>query len=678
MVRAMKKLTSTILALVAVLLCIPAHAGTIDDSLQAVIESQGSTGQVPVIVRFSDTVDMQLLRRDFAKALKQQYPDPKERKLHRKALKRAILAHRLQEKAMNSKQPLLDLLERRGEKGQTRSLWAINALAGTVSTNVVAEIAALPGVRSVSLDAVVQGPGPSSAPTSPSYWNLGAIAAPEVWDLGYTGLGVVVATMDTGVDMAHPDLAPRYRGGSNSWFDPYGQNASPADFVGHGTQVLGLIVGGAASGYQLGVAPDAQWIAAKIFNNANQATMSGIHAAYQWAVDPDNDPASDDAPDIVNNSWDLVGTVGECNQEFSADIAILREAEIAVIFSGGNFGSKSNTSVSPANDPGSLSVGSVDYRLKVDRTSSRGPNACDGGVYPKLVAPGKDIYTTDLSPNYFNVVSGTSFSVAHIAGALAVLKSAFPTATISELETAMISTAADLGDAGADNAYGNGMLDMAAAYDSLAGGTAPGPGELELSNASYSVDEGVETIAVTVNRAGGSAGDVSVDFTTTDGSATAGSDYSSSFGTLNFLDGETTRSFSVSIINDTAVEGDESFNVALASAAGGATIGAQDTAVISITDDDSPPPPSSSIVITRATFSRDQLNVWATSDLGSGADLSVTIELTEGDPVTMAMAWKSKKGRWEKSVKRFSRTYGSDPVAVTVSGAEGEVTTAVN
>jgi hypothetical protein len=72
------------------------------------------------------------------------------------------------------------------------------------------------------------------------------------------------------------------------------------------------------------------------------------------------------------------------------------------------------------------------------------------------------------------------------------------------------------------------------------------------------------------------------------------------------------------------------------------------------------------------------LNVWATSDLGSGADLSVTIELAAGDPVTMNMAWKSKKSRWEKSVKRFSRSYGSDPVAVTVSGVEGEVSTAVN
>ena len=311
----MNKLTSTLLAIAAVSFGASAEAGTIEEGLRAQIEAQGSAAEVPVIVRFDDTLDIRMLRKDFAQVLKQQYPDPQERKLHRNALKRAMIAHRLREKAMNSQQPLQELLEQRGEKGKTRSLWAINALAGTFSTDIVADIAALPGVKSVSLDAVVQGPGPSTAPVAPTNWNLPAIAAPDVWDLGYAGLGVVVATMDTGVDATHPDLAPGYRGGANSWFDPYEQNATPVDFSGHGTQVLGLITGGASGAYQIGVAPEAQWMSAKIFNKANEATISGIHAAYQWILDPDNDPATNHSPDIVNNSSVLDITVGECNQQ---------------------------------------------------------------------------------------------------------------------------------------------------------------------------------------------------------------------------------------------------------------------------------------------------------------------------------------------------------------------------
>ncbi len=75
------------------------------------------------------------------------------------------------------------------------------------------------------LDATVQGPGPSTAPTAPELWNLPATGVQALWDLGHTGQGVVVATLDTGVDASHPDLGPRWRGGSNSWFDPNGQHA---------------------------------------------------------------------------------------------------------------------------------------------------------------------------------------------------------------------------------------------------------------------------------------------------------------------------------------------------------------------------------------------------------------------------------------------------------------------
>ena len=68
----------------------------------------------------------------------------------------------------------------------------------------------------------------------------------QVWELGYTGRGVVVATMDTGVDLAHPDLRRKWRGGSNSWFDPHDEEAMPYDALGHGTQAMGIVLGGRA------------------------------------------------------------------------------------------------------------------------------------------------------------------------------------------------------------------------------------------------------------------------------------------------------------------------------------------------------------------------------------------------------------------------------------------------
>ena len=375
------------------------HAGDIDSDLQAALSSASASDEIAVIIRFDEATDLKALKQDLAQQLKSLYPDPRERKQYRKALKRSLLTQELQQRHAASTQAVEQALASRGIS-DARSLWAINALAVSVPADMVAELAQFPGVQSISSDAVIQGPGPGTAPTAPTYWNLDATGASSLWNLGYTGTGIVVATMDTGADASHPDLGSRFRGGANSWFDAYGQNSSPADFVGHGTQVLGLIVGGAAGGYQVGLAPDAQWISAKIFDNANQATMSGIHAGFQWVLDPDGDPMSNDAPDLLNNSWVLDSTIDECNQEFSTDIALLREAEIAVTFAGGNFGSKAKTSVSPANDPGSLSIGSIDDRDRIARSSSRGPGACDGGTYPKLVAPGEGILTTDVMPNF--------------------------------------------------------------------------------------------------------------------------------------------------------------------------------------------------------------------------------------------------------------------------------------
>ena len=68
----MNKLTSALLATVVISLCASAQAGTIGEALRAQIEEQGSAGKVPVIVKFDDTVNLKMLRRDFAKALQQQ------------------------------------------------------------------------------------------------------------------------------------------------------------------------------------------------------------------------------------------------------------------------------------------------------------------------------------------------------------------------------------------------------------------------------------------------------------------------------------------------------------------------------------------------------------------------------------------------------------------------------
>lgn len=120
----------------------------------------------------------------------------------------------------------------------------------------------------------------------------------------------------------------------------------------------------------------------------------------------------------------------------------------------------------------------------------------------------------------------------------------------------------------------------------MVGNTASaGPaGSLQFSSGSLVVREDAGTASITVSRTGGSTGAVSVHYATSDGTATAGTDYTTTSGTLVFADGQTTATFTVPILNDLTPDGSETLNLTLSAAAGGATLGAQSTAVLVIND----------------------------------------------------------------------------------------------
>jgi subtilisin family serine protease len=395
--------------------------------------------------------------------------------------KRAVRA--LRSKADSTQAPLRDLLQQRKNEGSVQSytpLWVQNAIAVTALPSVVAELSQSPLVARITPEITLQAPPPSASLTSSTpEQNLAVINAPALWNLGYTGQGVVVANLDTGVYSTTTDLRGRWRGGSNSWYDPYNQHATPADLNGHGTWTMGVMVGGDAGGTSIGVAPGAQWIAAKIFNDSGSSTTTAIHQSYQWLLDPDNNPNTADSPDVANNSWTF-GSIG-CNLEFQPDLQALTTAGIVPVFAAGNFGPNTSTSASPANYPEALAVGAIDNNSTIYSQSSRGPTSCGGTTrtYPDVVAPGVAIYTTDNfydGTSYaYTTVSGTSLAAPHAAGALALLLSAFPNLTAGEQRAALLAGAVDLGTAGADNVFGNGRIDALAAYNAILDGTAIPP-----------------------------------------------------------------------------------------------------------------------------------------------------------------------------------------------------------
>ncbi len=123
-----------------------------------------------------------------------------------------------------------------------------------------------------------------------------------------------------------------------------------------------------------------------------------------------------------------------------------------------------------------------------------------------------------------------------------------------------------------------------------------GNGTLQFSTDAYTVNEDGGTVTITVTRAGGSEDAVSVDYATSDGTATAGEDYTAASGTLEWADGDgDPKTFAVAIIDDTLVKGDKTVNLTLSSPTGGAGLGTPNTAVLTIVDNDvGPAPPGSS------------------------------------------------------------------------------------
>jgi hypothetical protein len=192
----------------------------------------------------------------------------------------------------------------------------------------------------------------------------------------------------------------------------------------------------------------------------------------------------------------------------------------------------------------------------------------------------------------------------------------------------------------------------------LLGGTV-NAGTLQFSQASYSVNEGNVTAQITVNRVSGTDGAVSVSYSTSNASASAGSDYTAASGTLSWANGDgAPKTFDITIQDDALVEGDEGIALALTNATGGATLGSQATATLTIVDNDSAP------VVLPGTV---QFGAASASIDENGGSVTLTLTRTNGADGAISVSVASGGG---------SAAAGTDYTALsqTVSWANGDAT----
>lgn len=266
--------------------------------------------------------------------------------------------------------------------------------------------------------------------------------------------GQVVAVIDSGVRGDHTDLAGVLLPGADCWsfstcVNTGGYNGTNDDF-GHGTEVAGVIaavadnergVTGAAAGVRI--------LPVKVLDELGSGYEIDVANGIYWALDH--------GATVINLS--LGGPPSPQTFLLDAVNYAVNTRGVPVVAAAGNDGPFNSGPVYPAGWANVISVGSVDPNLTVSNFSDRGVGGTPTNQWLDLVAPGSSILTTStVCPNCYSWEDGTSFAAPFASAAVALVRSAAPGLAPPAIEALLESTARDLGPAGYDTSYGNGLL----------------------------------------------------------------------------------------------------------------------------------------------------------------------------------------------------------------------------
>ena len=363
--------------------------------------------------------------------------------------RRAYVYEELVRTAEETQAPLRAELQ---ERGLTyKPYYLINMIRVDGHHRLQEQFAGLPGVADVLYNPNVRPyPAHTALGTLPApegngvEWNIRRTGAPDVWDMGYRGQGVVVGGQDTGYDWEHPALQPSYRGWDvatgeadhdYNWHDAWDDTPAPHDDGDHGTHTMGTIVGDDGKGNQIGMAPESQWIGCRNMRRgignppSYTQCMEFLLAPFPLGGDPFRGGDVTRSPDVVNNSWACPDEEGCEDDTLEPAIDALRAAGIMMVTSAGNEGPACETVLEPpARYPAAVSVGAVDSSGQVTFFSSRGP-VPDAGqesfLSPDVVAPGSQVRSS-VSGSSYGLADGTSMAGPHVTGLVALLWSARP------------------------------------------------------------------------------------------------------------------------------------------------------------------------------------------------------------------------------------------------------------
>lgn len=490
----MKKAITIILLALS---CIMGYTQTIDPVLLEEIGRCRDNEKIRVFVIMRQQYDQQQLNSRAA-----HYTTRVER--------REFVVNELKQFAETSQYDLRHILAemQRGDLvSEPKVLWIANAIFFEATREAILSLADRSDIMVIGFDEERNWlpDGEESQPANPTRGitsNVTQVNANQVWNLGYTGQGVVVAVIDSGVNYNHLDLVDHLWDGGTEFphhgYDIYNNDNNPMDDHGHGTHCAGTVCGDGTAGSQTGVAPDATLMCVKCLNSIGRCNDSHVISAMQWAVDH--------GCDVISMSLGGHGHSG-------AEKTIIRNACVNVLTSGviasiaaGNEGNVLSTYPIPDNiglpggcpppyldpeqeiNPGGLScsvcVGAVDGNDGAASFTSHGPRSWSDSDYddypyivgsqtkfglirPDVCAPGVNVISADYTNiSGYTTLSGTSMATPCVAGCMALMLSKNNNTTPENLCRILEETAVPL-STGKSNICGYGRVDVLAAINAM-------------------------------------------------------------------------------------------------------------------------------------------------------------------------------------------------------------------
>jgi len=438
--------------------------------------------------------------------------------------RRAAVKRILKSVADESQKGLLEVLRAGKETGavgpDVRTLWIHNVVVADVTARMALQIAVRADVAYLNHDRKIADAFPAERGNPPGNMpraiecGVDLMEAPRVWDeLGITGRDVIVAVIDTGCCITHPDLEHQIWTNPGEipdndiddddngfvddivgWnFQDNNNDVTDVHFWGHGTHVSGTVAGDGTNGETTGMAPDCAVMTCKFWND--WAGESTVWQSMQYAAD--------NGAHVISASLGWIASVNPDRSTWRAICENTIAMGLVVIYAAGNEDSHYppyNSIRTPGDVPDVITVGATDCFDNVWSDSSRGPVTWQtvppyydwpyppGKIKPSICAPGVDTLSTSNDCTGYATLSGTSMATPHVSGTVALMLEANPGLDHFAVKDILMSTALDLGDPGFDNESGMGRVNafeaVLAALEPTCPGDLDGDNDIDLSDLS--------------------------------------------------------------------------------------------------------------------------------------------------------------------------------------------------